>query len=157
AWGVRAYNHAMTSGQTSGHRAPGHVIAGLEVWIVLGLSLGQSGVYAVVNLIGKLTRGPLSEQTATLNESVTPREYLDLTYQLLGIGSALGPVARVLSLPHVWGDPPLRVLGIGRGRWAGDLGFGVGLAALIGIPGLGLYLLGRALDLNATVVPAALN
>jgi membrane protease YdiL (CAAX protease family) len=33
----------------------------------------------------------------------------------------------------------------------------VGLAALIGIPGLGLYLLGRQLNLTVTVVPTALD
>jgi membrane protease YdiL (CAAX protease family) len=40
---------------------------------------------------------------------------------------------------------------------SGDVGWGVGLAALIGIPGLGLYYLARALDLNATVVPSGLT
>jgi hypothetical protein len=39
---------------------------GAEVLIVLGLSLGQSAVYAVVSLIAKLTQGPLSQATATL-------------------------------------------------------------------------------------------
>ena len=38
-----------------------------EVWIVLGLSLGQSAVYAVVQLLDKLTRAPLSQGTSTLN------------------------------------------------------------------------------------------
>ena len=39
----------------------------------------------------------------------------------------------------------------------GDLGVGVLLAAVIGIPGLGLYLVGHALGITVTVVPAALN
>ena len=48
-----------------------------EIWIVLGLSLGQSAVYAVVSLIARLTRPErLSEQTATLNASRSVREYL---------------------------------------------------------------------------------
>ena len=31
----------------------------IEVWIVLGLSLGQSAVYSVVQLLDKMTRAPL--------------------------------------------------------------------------------------------------
>ena len=61
-----------------------------EVWIVLGLSLGQSGVYALVNIAARLTAGtPLAQQTATLNASRSARPYLDLTLQLLGIAFAL--------------------------------------------------------------------
>jgi len=57
-----------------------------EIVIVLLLSLAQSAVYAVVSLAAKLTAGkPLSEQAAVLNASRSPRPYLDLTYQLLGV------------------------------------------------------------------------
>ena len=63
-----------------------------EVWLVLGLSLGQSAVYSVVNLIDKFTRGPIRDQTSVLIAPQSPRPYLDLTYQLLGIGFALVPV-----------------------------------------------------------------
>ena len=69
-----------------------------EVWIVLGLSLGQSAAYAVISLVAKLTQGPLSSQTATLNPSASPRPYVDLTYQLAGIAFTLVPVALVLWL-----------------------------------------------------------
>ena len=56
---------------------------GLEVVIVLGLSLGQSAVYSLLRIIERLTRNvPLAQQTSTLNASVTPdRPWLDLTYQ----------------------------------------------------------------------------
>lgn len=133
------------------------VLPGTEVWIVLGLSLGQSAVYAVVSLFDKLTRGPLEDQTATLNASQSPREYIDLTYQLLGIGFALVPVVLACYLLYVSRDHPRRVLGIGRGSWAGDLGYGAALATLIGIPGLGLYLVGREVGMTATVVPSGLD
>ena len=118
--------------------------------IVLGLSLGQSAVYAVVNLIGKLTAGPLRDQTATLNPSVTPRPLLDLTYQLLGIGFALMPVALAVWLLH--GRP----IGLGVRRPGRDLAVGAGLAAAIGVPGLGFYVLGRQLGITADVVASAL-
>lgn len=68
----------------------------LEVWIVLGLSLGQSAVYSVVQLLDKLTRAPLAEGTSTLNRSQSSREYFDLTYQLLDIVFALVPVVLVI-------------------------------------------------------------
>ena len=68
----------------------------IEVWIVLGLSLGQSAVYSVVQLLDKMTRAPLAEGTSTLNRSQSSREYFDLTYQLLDIIFALVPVVLVI-------------------------------------------------------------
>lgn len=130
-----------------------------EVWIVLGLSLGQSAIYAAVSLAAKLSAGPLSEQTATLNASQSPRQYLDLTYQLLGIGFALMPVILAIYLLSLDRDtsPVTRRLGIDSSQPVHDLLWGAGLAALIGLPGLGLYYAGRALDLTATVVPSGLD
>lgn len=128
-----------------------------EIWIVLGLSLGQSAVYAVVSLIAKLTAGPLRDQTATLNASESSREYLDLTYQVLGIAFALVPVALAVYLLSQHGRSAVRLLGLHRMRWWFDLGAGAGLAALIGLAGLALYFIGRELGVTATVVPSALN
>lgn len=130
-----------------------------EVWIVLGLSLGQSAIYSVVSLAAKLTRGPLSEQTATLNASQSPREYLDLTYQLLGITFALVPVALALYLLSLDREttPVNRRLGLNLAQPARDLIHGVALAALIGLPGLGLYVIGRELGINATIIPSGLD
>ena len=129
------------------------------MWIVLGLSLGQSAIYAVVSLAAKLSAGPLSEQTATLNPSRSERSYLDLTYQLLGIGFALVPVALALYLLSLDREKESvgGRLGIDQARPLTDITNGVGLAALIGLPGLGLYFLGRELGLNATIVPSGLD
>jgi uncharacterized protein len=125
-----------------------------EVVIVLLLSLGQSAIYSVVSLVAKLTAGkPLSQQTATLNPSQSPRPYLDLTYQLLGIFFALVPVLLALYLL----DRPRHTLGLTLDRPAFDLGWGVGLAAAIGIPGLLLVYVAARLGLNAQIVPAALQ
>lgn len=128
-----------------------------EIWLVLGLSLGQSAVYAVVNLIDKFTRGPIRDQTTTLINPQSPRPYLDLTYQLLGIGFALVPVGLALFFLTASGRNALQAIGIdGKSPWR-DLGFGAGLAALIGLPGIGFYLLGRALGVTVNVIPSALN
>jgi uncharacterized protein len=129
---------------------------GHEVLLVLGVSLGQSAVYALVTLIGRLTAGkPLSEQTATLNPSQSPRPYLDLAYQLLGIFFALVPVLLAIHLLNRDGDAG-RELGLDARRPGFDLGWGILLAAIIGLPGLGLVRLAQQLGINANIVPAAL-
>ena len=130
----------------------------LEIVIVLLLSLGRSAVYAVVSLVAKLTAGPpLSQQTATLNPSQSPRPYLDLTYQVLGIFFALVPVLLALYLLSRDRLSPGRDLGIDFRRPAGDAGWGTALAAGIGLPGLLLVYAAAQLGLNAQIVPAALQ
>lgn len=126
-----------------------------EVLLVLGVSLGQSAIYSIVTIIARITAETrLSDQTATLNPSQSPRPYLDLTYQLLGIFFALVPVLLALHLLNRE-RPVVPLLGLSW-RPAFDLGTGVGLAALIGIPGLGLVWLAGVLGINANIVPAAL-
>ncbi|PFG40004.1 membrane protease YdiL (CAAX protease family) [Georgenia soli] len=129
-----------------------------EVLIVLGLSLGQSAVYAVVNIVARLTlETPLGQQSTAMNPSRSTRPYLDLTYQLLSIGFALVPVALALYLLSEPGRRATARIGLdGRRPWR-DLGAGVGLAALIGVPGLGLYLAGRALGITVEVHASTLN
>jgi membrane protease YdiL (CAAX protease family) len=134
----------------------GRLIA--EVAIVLGLSLGMSALYSVVGIFVRLAReARLSEQTATLNRSASEFEWADLAYQLLGITSSLVPVALVVFLLWQKTTPRLGALGLDVTKPGADSLWGLGLAALIGIPGLGLYLLGRSLDLTVTVVPTALG
>ncbi|MYS55357.1 CPBP family intramembrane metalloprotease domain-containing protein, partial [Streptomyces sp. SID6013] len=68
-----------------------------ETLLVLALSLGASGVSALISFIGSVTRpGGLKDQAATLNASAAPgRPWLDLAWQLFGITTALVPVALV--------------------------------------------------------------
>ncbi|MCP8998875.1 CPBP family intramembrane metalloprotease [Pseudarthrobacter sp. RMG13] len=139
----------------------------IEVWIVLGLSLGQSAVYSVVQLLDKMTRAPLAEGTSTLNRSQSPREYFDLTYQLLDIIFALVPVLLVIyfltdqrqsgSGLSAQGGSAFRKLGFNFARPGRDLLQGFGLAAVIGIPSLGLYAAGRALGITTAIIPSALD
>ena len=130
-----------------------------ELWIVLGLSLGQSAVYALLSLTVQLTGRGVRNSTATLNGSRSDREWLDFTLQVLGIGFALVPVVLALYLLSLDPDKPspLRRLGItgtSRGR---DVLWGMGLAAAIGLPGLGLYAAGRELGITAEVIPAPVD
>jgi membrane protease YdiL (CAAX protease family) len=128
-----------------------------EVLLVLALSLGQSAVYAVVSLTAKLTADrPLAQQTATMNASQSPRPWLDLTYQLLGIVFALVPVLLAVHLLRRDNPDAPRDLGLDGTRPGGDLLRGLALAAVIGIPGLGLVYVARLLGVSASLVPAAL-
>jgi membrane protease YdiL (CAAX protease family) len=129
-----------------------------EIIIVLGLSIGMSALYSVVNIAVRLSREQgLSAQTATLNRSASDLQWADFLYQTLSIVSSLVPVALVVFLLWNSQKPHLGALGLEGSRLGRDTAAGVGLAALIGIPGLGLYLLGRELDITVTVVPTALN
>ncbi|MBD1543429.1 CPBP family intramembrane metalloprotease [Arthrobacter sp. IA7] len=138
-----------------------------EVWIVLGLSLGQSAVYSVVQLLDKMTRAPLAQGTSTLNRSQSTREYFDLTYQLLDIIFALVPVLLVIyfltdqrqAKPGAGHDAgsAFRKLGFNFARPGKDLLQGLGLAALIGVPSLGLYAAGRALGITTAIIPSGLD
>jgi membrane protease YdiL (CAAX protease family) len=129
-----------------------------EIWIVLGLSLGQSAVYAVVSLIAKLTAGPpLADQSTTLNPSRAARPLLDLTYQILAIGFAVLPVALALYLLSEPGRRGVRRIGLLLDRPWRDLTTGAALAASIGVPGLAFYALGRALGITVQVQASALN
>ncbi|WP_416983760.1 CPBP family intramembrane glutamic endopeptidase [Streptomyces sp. T028] len=129
-----------------------------ETLLVLGLSLGASGVSALISFIGSVTKpGGLKDQAATLNASAAPgRPWLDLAWQLFGIASALVPVALVAHLLVREGQSGLRTLGFDRSRPWSDLGRGAGVAAVIGSTGIAFYLLARELGFNLTVVPEAL-
>lgn len=155
--GPRASGTGGTPEPTSGPASAPRRRIRAELLIVLGLSLGQSGVYAIVNLAEKLTRGPLAAQTTTLNPVLNDRQYFDLTYQLLNIAFALVPVALVLYLLGGHGVSAFRRLGFTFEKPLRTVGFGVGLAAIIGVGTLGVYAGGRALGITTALVPAALD
>ena len=131
---------------------------GAEILIVLGLSLGASAAYSVVSITNRLTMPvAISEQTAKLNSSLSDRPTFDLIYQLMAIFFDLVPVALVGFLLRQAARPHLSRLGIDFTRPARDALSGVVLALAIGIPGIGVYLAGRALGLSVNVVPTALD
>lgn len=125
---------------------------------MLGLGLGQYAIYAIVQLADSLTRSiPLSQQTTTLNPTLDDREIFDLVYQLLALIFDLAPVVLVCFLLWNRTAPHLTRLGIDARRPFGDTWRGVGLALVIGIPGIGVYLAGKALGLGLTVDAAGLS
>jgi membrane protease YdiL (CAAX protease family) len=117
---------------------------------VLSLSLGQSAVYAILTIIKRYQSAkPIAQQTTTLHPSLSGVPIWDLIYQLVGIAFGVVPVLLAFYLLSDSGSGFRARLGLlwpRRARDAGlDLGRGALLAAAIGIPGLGLYVVGRAI------------
>jgi membrane protease YdiL (CAAX protease family) len=129
-----------------------------EIFSVFAVSLGASGVYAFVSLIGSLTaRHSLASQSVTLNGSQAPgRPLLDLFLQLVSLASGVAPVVLALYLLARAGE--VDKIGVDRSQPLRDLARGAGLAALIGGTGLGLYFIayksGIALNIVAENLPA---
>lgn len=124
-----------------------------EIVAVFAVSLGASGLYALVNLIGSLTaKQALSKQTAVLNGSMAPgRPLLDLTMQLLNVTLSLAPVLLVFYLLARAGEGP-SAIGVDAREPGRDLARGAALAAVIGGSGLGLYLIAYHIGVALNVV-----
>ena len=122
---------------------------------MLSVTFGLSAVEALFQLADSVLRN-LSSQKIPLNPRRSHFDLIDLglnatvVVQLIAWGG--------LGLYLLWrtGATPARI-GLGRFRWRPDLLGGLGLAALIGVPGLGLYLAARALGMNASVIPSGLD
>lgn len=133
-----------------------------ETWLVLGVSLGASGIWSALSLLrtaltARAQHTSISSKTSTLNSSATSLVWLDVVYQLVGIALALVPVLLVIhqlgrQFKHPWG-----LLGVDGTRKGPDAVLGALLAAVIGIPGLGLYVVARSMGLNTTVVASGMG
>jgi membrane protease YdiL (CAAX protease family) len=125
-----------------------------EVLLVLGVSLGMSGLFALLRFYVVATTGPLNAQsTAPIVGTAAPgRPWVDLTYQLLYSFRALIPVLLVVFFLHWGGEKALAVLGIDLSDKARDVIRGCTLAALIGGTGLAFYLISRQAGANLNVV-----
>ena len=128
-----------------------------EVLVVLTVSLGLSALRSGLSLVDALLQPiPLNEQQVALNAPGARADLVDLAVQL----------ARVLQLVG-WGALgaylllragfALRAVGLDGRRPGRDALGAAGLAALIGIPGLGVYLGARALGVSVTIAPTTLD
>ncbi|WP_431234231.1 CPBP family intramembrane glutamic endopeptidase [Mycolicibacterium psychrotolerans] len=127
----------------------------IEIGVMLAVTFGVSAVTAILQLLDGVLSG-LAGRRVRLNPNLS-------RYDLINLGLNLASVAQLvawgaLGLYLLWrsGTSPTR-LGLGRMRWRSDILGGLGLAALIGIPGLLLYLAARWLGMNAQVEPSALH
>ncbi len=128
-----------------------------EVIAVFAVSLGGSGLYAFVELVGSLTATKsLGKQTATLNGSLAPgRPTLDLFLQLTNTLLGVAPVVLALYLIAREGETP-SVIGLDGKHKAQDLARGALVAAVIGGIGLGWVLTAFHLGFNLNVVAESL-
>jgi membrane protease YdiL (CAAX protease family) len=127
----------------------------IEIAVVLAATFGLSAYTALASLVEAVLLG-LAGQKVALNRRRSPIDLIDLALNLASILQLIAWGALGLYLLWRSGFGPDRI-GLGRFRWRPDLFGGLGLAALIGLPGLGLYVAGRALGIGVAVVPAELN
>jgi membrane protease YdiL (CAAX protease family) len=127
----------------------------IEIAVVLAVTFGLSAYTALVSLAEAVLLG-LSGQKVALNRRRSPIDLIDFGLNLATVFELLAWGALGLYLLWRSGFGPARI-GLGRFGLRPDLLGGLGLAALIGVPGLGLYMAGRALGIGVAVVPAELN
>lgn len=138
---------------------------GVEIYLVLGVSLGISALASLINFLDIQTRrGGFAHATATLNAAASSRAWVDLSYQLLDVVNGVVPALLALYLlgrssprPVAAGNGPSGFgIGLDGSRWRAETLQGLGIAALIGIPGLGLVVLARHLGVNADIAASGL-
>lgn len=133
-----------------------------ELVIVFAITLGMSGLRSLVSIIEteikaheqQISLGQLQVSVAAPQSKVGT---IDLIRQLLSItqGLAWG----LLGLYLLWraGASLKQHLGLDFQRTGRDIASAIGLAALIGIPGLGLYLAAHSLGLSLTVAVSTMT
>src|SRR6201998_309227 len=127
----------------------------LEVVIVLAVTFGLAGITAVLQLVDSVLR-TLSKQTIPLIPRRSYFDLVDLGLNLASIAQLLAWGALGLYLLSRTGIRP-RDIGLTRPRWRAAVLGGIGLAVLIGVPGLALYVLARVIGVSASVVPTTLT
>ncbi|HEV8559245.1 MAG TPA: CPBP family intramembrane glutamic endopeptidase [Actinophytocola sp.] len=128
-----------------------------ELVIVFAVTLGMSGLRSLLSLVDSLLRPePLNKQAVALNVPQATIDFIDLLKQLLSAAQLVAWGA--LGLYLLWrAGIRLAAIGLDRDRVRRDLLTGAGLAALIGIPGLVLYLVAYRLGASLAVLPSTLD
>ncbi|WP_026918508.1 CPBP family intramembrane glutamic endopeptidase [Gordonia shandongensis] len=124
----------------------------VELVIVGVLTFGFKAIGAALSLLQWALTGGLGDVSVALNPSRSPVAAIDAVRQAMGAATLVA--FGLLALYLLWrtGIGP-RALGLGRPRRA-DAAPSLVLAAVIGLPGLGLVALARALGWNAELIAA---
>lgn len=128
-----------------------------ELLVVFSVTLGLSALRSVLSLLDSLVRPePLSQQQVALNAPQAQADLIDLALQLTRVLQlvAWGALAGYLLLRA---GTRLRQIGLDRSRPGRDAAGAAGLALLIGVPGLALYLVSYTAGLNLAVLPSTLG
>jgi membrane protease YdiL (CAAX protease family) len=132
-------------------------LATTEVLVVLTVSLGLSALRSGLSLVDALLQPvPLNEQQVALNAPAAQADLVDLAIQLTRVMQLVGWGALGAYL-LLRAGLSLRAVGLDGRRPGRDALGAAGLAALIGIPGLGVYLGARALGVSVTIAPTTLD
>ncbi|HEY2272290.1 MAG TPA: CPBP family intramembrane glutamic endopeptidase [Jatrophihabitantaceae bacterium] len=127
---------------------------GLELLAVLGVSLGMSGIYALLSLARAewTVRGGIGASTTTVvSGAQTTYPWLDLLDDLADLMHGLAPP--LLALVLLARSPAGAGFGVGFDlrRWRREIPQGVGFLALIGVPGLALVYAAHQAGVNASL------
>lgn len=149
----------MSTSLTPINSMPGRRTLTHEIWVVLALSLGASGLHSLISFLGSVTAPEaLNKQTTSLvTDPAAGRIWLGLAWQLFWLASALVPVALVAHLMQRGGEGLRVTLGVDWRPRLKDFLRGAAVAAAIGIPGLCLYAAARSAGLNLNVAPSTLG
>src|SRR3954469_11051786 len=120
-------------------------LVGTEVLVVLTVTLGLSALRSALSLLDAVLQPvPLAQQQVTLNAPAAQADLVDLALQLTRVLQLVGWGALGAYL-LIRAGFALRAVGLAGRRQGHDALGAAGLAALMGIPGLGVYLAARAL------------
>lgn len=127
---------------------------GLELLAVLGVSLGMSGIYALLSFVRAewTVQGGIGASTTTVvSGTQTTYPWLDLLDDLAGLFHGIvPPLLALVLLARSPGGPGFGI-GFDLRRWRTEFAQGVGFLALIGIPGLALVYAAHRAGVNASL------
>jgi membrane protease YdiL (CAAX protease family) len=128
-----------------------------ELLVVFAVTFGLSGLQSLLSLVDSLLRPvPLGDQHVAINAPQASVGLLDMALQLTSVLRLVSWATLGAYLLWRGGIGP-RGIGLDGRHPRRDLLGGLGLAALIGVPGLGLYLVAHALGVSLTVQPTTLG
>lgn len=128
----------------------------IEILVVFAITLGMSGANSLVSFLDAVMQPKaLNHQSVAMHAKQANIGWLDMTAQLLDVVRLVAWAALGVYL-LIRAGYALRRVGLGRMDRFDGLG-GVGLAALIGLPGLAFYLVAVHLGLDVQVIPSTLG
>ncbi|WP_156758430.1 CPBP family intramembrane glutamic endopeptidase [Actinokineospora pegani] len=129
----------------------------VELLVVFAVTLGLSGLASLLSLLDSLLLpAGLSEQTVAINVPQAQSAVVDFLKQLTGVIRLTAWGALGVYLLYRAGYR-LSAVGLDLAQKGKDALRGLGLAALIGVPGLGFYLVAHAAGINLAVAPSTLG
>jgi membrane protease YdiL (CAAX protease family) len=128
-----------------------------ELLVAFTVTLGLRGLSSLLSLIdAAMAPVPLNQQQVALNAPAAQADLVDLAAQLLRVLQLVGWGALGAYL-LIRAGFALKRVGLDGTRPGRDGLLAAGMAALIGIPGLGLYLVAHALGVSVTIAPTTLG